>query len=395
MARLFQPDDEIILRICAQLAVRTVDTAGAAGLNPQLVARFVDTAFWASLEVNEGRTTHVSIAVITPELARTGAAFAEPVPCDAQQIARLAPVTPMDGCLLAVSEDDRLWLWGLGRCRPTPMDGTLVLDVWEPGIVRVGVGPYPTFAVLNGRTDAVIEGRISNLPRYLQRILKKNAAGHPPLESKAIWRECMAIAELVRLILVAGHGGIVLIVPGDSGDWSRSLNPFAYRFARPDTGIHDAIRCTLRREQDRADVMRRLFTEDSADSFERSLLGTVQPLPYDTTASLRAVASLAGADGAIVMTRDLAVLGFGAKIAVRSAALPATVLFRPAAEAGNGLPVPFENIGGTRHQSSARFVDAHRDAVALVVSQDRHLSVIHWDSDGASLCVLRNAEWWA
>jgi DNA integrity scanning protein DisA with diadenylate cyclase activity len=58
-------------------------------------------------------------------------------------------------------------------------------------------------------------------------------------------------------------------------------------------------------------------------------------------------------------------------------------------------PVPIAESGGTRHQSALRFVLAHHEAVALVVSQDRHLSIAYWSPIFSSLTMLRNAEWFA
>lgn len=389
MTSLFRPDDDVLVRIRAELEARA-----CVPLTADQLALLVETAFWASLEVNEGRPTRVRIALIAVDHDIDGVVFSAPVPYDAQQIAKLGPAAPQDGCLLVTVLAGALWIWGLGRQRPAGRSGVLVLDVWEPGVVRVGVGAYPVFAVLNGRANAVIEGLSANLPRYLQRILAKVRSADSVLESKACWRECGVFADLTRMIVADGHGGIVLVVSDEGGPWMDSLNPFAYRFAAADTSMADAIRRKLRQERDTADVLQKLFTEESADSFEDSLLGTVSSWPVDVGRSVRAVASLAEADGAIVMTRDLAVLGFGAKIAVRGNTLPRMALFRPVPGDQDGAFLPFEDIGGTRHQSSARFVDAHHDAVALVISQDRHLSVIHWDSGVDALCVLRNAEWW-
>ena len=389
MTNLFCPDDDVLVRIHAELHARD-----CVPVTPEQLARLVETAFWASLEVNEGRPTRVRIALVAVDHGIDSAIFSAPVPYDAQQIAKLGPATPQDGCLLVTVVDGALWIWGMARQRPAGRSGVLILDVWEPGVVRVGIGPYPAFAVLNGRTDAVIEGLSANLPRYLQRVLAKVRPADSVLESKACWRECGVFADLARMIVADGHGGIVLVVPDEVGPWMDSLNPFAYRFATADTSIADTIRRKLRRERDTADVIQKLFSEESADSFEDSLRGTVSSWPVDVDRGVRAVASLAEADGAVVMTRELAVLGFGAKIAVRGNTLPQTALFRPVPGDQDGAVSPFEDIGGTRHQSSARFVDAHHDAVALVISQDRHLSVIHWDGGAGALCVLRNAEWW-
>jgi len=66
------------------------------------------------------------------------------------------------------------------------------------------------------------------------------------------------------------------------------------------------------------------------------------------------------------------------------------------AKPGKQLVVPsgLDDLGGMRHQSAARFVQANPRAVAVVVSQDRHVSVMNWEDPLESVCVIRNAEWW-
>ena len=107
---------------------------------------------------------------------------------------------------------------------------------------------------------------------------------------------------------------------------------------------------------------------------------------------MRPTASLAKVDGAIVVTRDLKILGFGAKITTDAQVQVA--MFRP--ESGNQQVVlsRLEDTGGTRHQSAARFVSANKDSVAIVISQDGHVSVMHWDELNKLVAVVRNAEWW-
>ena len=90
------------------------------------------------------------------------------------------------------------------------------------------------------------------------------------------------------------------------------------------------------------------------------------------------------------MTRDMNILGFGAKIATQGDAVPAGHIFDPQPGKQEVVLSHLEDLGGTRHQSAARFVAANRDAVALVISQDRHLSVMHWDTELDSVAIMRN-----
>jgi hypothetical protein len=398
VSRLFSSDDESIVRVHDQithlLEINWPLTALTSGQMPtrEHISQLIDTAFWASHRSNEGRTTRFCLVVSTPEGFPDATAFEVPVPFDVSQIARLAPAVPEEGCLAVSGTCDGMSIWGLGRSRPE--SGALCIDVWEPGTVRVGIGPFPAFAVL-GRSNAFIKGTGVKFPDYLRQILSKTFPDDDPLETQAVWRECLVIRDLARMIVADGHGGIVLVVPGETGRWSESLKPFEFRFAAPDNSIHRLIRDELREADAQGGVVRQKGAENLPDELKNLLTVESRMRSGAIRKAIRAVASLAAVDGAIVITRYLQVLGFGAKIAVTEADVPQIHIFRPLPGNRQTAPVPsvLENLGGMRHQSAARFVNAHRDTVALVISQDRHLSVVHWQDLIDSVSVLRNAEW--
>jgi hypothetical protein len=402
MNSLFSPDGDSVIRIHDQLAhlikIKSEEpfTASYSGqlLTREQISGLIDTAFWASLQFNEGRTTRFCVAVAAPEDFHDVVEFATPAPYDESQIAKLASAAPQGGCLVVYGSNDGLNIWGFGRSRPSANINTVTIDVWEPGTVRVGVGPFQTFAVLKGRSNAFIEGTVTNLPDYLRRVLSKTLPEDDFLETQAVWRECLALRDLVRMIVADGHGGIVLIVPSETGVWSESLNPFAYRFAAPDTTIRDVIRQELNDERAQAEMLQQLWAADLPDDLKNFVTRETMRRSGDIGRVVRTIASLAGVDGAIVITRDLQVLGFGAKIAGTGNAVPNICMFRPVPGSQEVVSSPLEDLGGTRHQSSARFVNANRDTVAIVISQDRHMSVVHWQDSIDSLSVLRNAEWW-
>lgn len=363
-------------------------------LTREQLSSLIDTAFWASLRFNEGRATCFCVGVVAPESSQGAVKFATPVPYDESQIAKLAPAMPSGGCLLVSASDEGLRIWGFGHSRPGTWVDTVTIDIWEPGTVRVGVGPFRPFAVLDGRTNPFIAGTPIALADYLRRILSKALPADDMFETQAVWRECLALRDLAQMIFAEGHGGIVLIVPGETGTWSKSLNPFAYRFASADTRIRDAIRLELNEVQKQGEVLQRLSATELEGDLKSSIMFAISPRQRDIARNIQAIASLAGVDGAIVITRDLQLLGFGAKIAVGDNSAPRVCMFRP--EPGNQkiVPSPLEDLGGTRHQSAARFAAANTDTAAIVVSQDRHISVMHWDSAIESVNVLCHAEWW-
>jgi hypothetical protein len=160
------------------------------------------------------------------------------------------------------------------------------------------------------------------LASNLHRILQKEFPVEDFIETQAIWRESHALVELARLIVSAGHGGIVLIVPRETGNWDKTLFPFEYRFKVPDTSIREAIREPLRAIDGQVEIIQELnqtaLSNEVKESAIRGLsLSESIWLQRQRTLS-EATASLAGVDGAIVMTHDLQLLGFGAKIVASS-----------------------------------------------------------------------------
>ena len=402
MRRLFSPEDEPVGRIHDRLVhlgdikQKIPDPFGFVQiLSRTQISLLVESAFWASLRFSEGRTTRVCIVVADPERFLDAVGFATPVTYDESQIVKLASAVPRSGCLLVSGLNDELTIWGFGRSRSGSswMD-TVTIDLAEPGTLRVGVGPFRAFAVLNGRSNLLLEGTQIDLAAYLQRVLRKELPQDDIIETQAVWRECLAVMDLVRMIVVDGHGGMVLVVPAETGPWTNALNPFAYQFAVPDTTIRDAIRQELKDRQTQGEALQRVSTSLLPDDLKNLVVKSLLPHPADIGRAVRAIASLAAVDGAVVMTRDMKILGFGAKIATQSDTAPAVCIFGPQPGKQAVVLSPLEDLGGTRHQSAARFVAANRDAVALVISQDRHLSVMHWDKELDSVAIMRNAEWW-
>jgi len=362
---------------------------------PEQISVLIETAFWASLRSDEGRATRVLIGVGSPRENFPGAvAFATPAPYDESQVAKLAPAVPLGGCLLVSSIDGGLQIWGFGDRRPETWFYTITIDIRETGTVHVGVGPFQPFAVLNGRSNPVFASTPIHLPDYFRRVLMKSVSAKDIFETQAVWRECLALRDLARMIVADGHGGIVLVVPSETGAWLESLNPFAYRLASPDTRIRDKIRQELREAQAQGEVIQQLSAMPLAEEIKGLIIGSIGRAPGDISREIRATASLAKVDGAIVITRDLQLLGFGAKIAVPGNITSVLCIIHPKPGSQNLAPSALEDLGGTRHQSAARFAGTNRDTVALVISQDRHMSVMHWDESIRSVAVLRNVEWW-
>ncbi len=91
-----------------------------------------------------------------------------------------------------------------------------------------------------------------------------------------------------------------------------------------------------------------------------------------------ATASLSNVDGAVVFSRDLRLMGFGAEILVTDAMAQASPQIFTNAKTGKPWPTQDPKaLGGTRHRSAFRLCQVIPNSLAFVVSQDGPLSVFH------------------
>jgi len=131
------------------------------------------------------------------------------------------------------------------------------------------------------------------------------------------------------------------------------------------------------------------ITDDAMSFFAGALTVDARNLSTE----IRRVASLARVDGALVITKDLGVLGFGAKISTEPDIAKEVCIFRSVPVEQRASLSPVETIGGARHQSAARFIAQNHEAVALVISQDNHMKIMHWWGQGDHVAVVQDAEW--
>jgi hypothetical protein len=140
-----------------------------------------------------------------------------------------------------------------------------------------------------------------------------------------------------------------LVVPASDGAWRESIVlPIPYAMSPPYSDLAELARTA-------SDDARRL------------------------TRTVDAVAGLSAVDGAVVLTNQYEVLGFGAKITRRRGhPLVEQVTVTEPIEGGQAMLVHPEKLGGTRHLSAAQFVQDQQDCAALVASQDGRFTVFEW-----------------
>lgn len=93
------------------------------------------------------------------------------------------------------------------------------------------------------------------------------------------------------------------------------------------------------------------------------------------------------------MSFDRFVYCFGAKITSgQNRNPPSNIRVYKPMEGDTGTTLNLMDLGGTRHQSAAHFANAQPGAVAIVVSQDGHVSCISSDPHTNELIVIQHAE---
>jgi hypothetical protein len=345
---------------------------------PKELKEIAEAVFWATTHPDEGRFPLVSVA-FGPSRGR-GLAVATPLDLTSRSLAALAPTlraTPsrMGASRIGVqrSAEGRLVIWGIS------------LDHGDLVQIR-GVRPCRVVFQLGLRRL----GLLTSEGLELQKGLGLGAAHCALLFSNAFPNKThrLAIGSLLEMLLNSmrerKHGGAIVVVPKSDPDCLRTIT-FPYALASGEGKGFDLLSAYLEEvagrftEMSPADQLFRMH--ETAPDLHAALLGLtskVQRLLLDT---VEQIAALTGIDGALVLNDDLEVLGFGAKLsapAVSDDAIVRCSATRIEDLKPDGPRVSIASLGGTRRQSSARFVCASRGALALTLSHDGPASAALW-----------------
>lgn len=321
----------------------------------QVIEEIIDTAFWASLRKEEGRSPKISLAFLPPDKTGQPLIFETPLALTAEILTRLAPAVERPGIHLGVWHNgDELFIWGTTQDIP---GFCFVLEVIEPGLLVVkhrrtgGFGKFVNVAVLKGDEVKIVDEQSVNLPdcpAMLNSLLGfTQAAG---LDGAVNLHVQLAVSMRAH-----GHGGTLLIVPSDNNEWRKSIiHPISY----PISPAFKTLSVLM--QQEGKTHNQALWQEELSDEIE-------------------GIAGLTAVDGATIINDKHELLAFGAKITrspgretVKEIMVTEPIIDTPA------VIVPPSSDGGTRHFSAAQFVYDQHDAFALVASQDGRFTIFSW-----------------
>jgi len=318
----------------------------------------VNTVFWASLKREEGRHLSFSVGYEKASSSSSQTFAFTPEGFTSEKLAKMAPAigSPQSSALVTPDDNGNLVIWGLSRFWGTPFS----IKVLDPGQLIVSFG-MKNVAAISG-SKAVVPIRYGSISSSIWSPFERHNE-----EDHSAWSDLLfnQVLEVVRAVRRLGHGGALIIVPDGEG-WRELVDkPIPYQ----PSGRYSPVKETLT-------ALQELTKDDSPRSDDRSYYWRM------LDEAITSIAQLTAVDGAVVITPDLDVLGFGVKLkaVVEPPECTEIVCIDPLDQTDSLTPVRLgEEFRGTRHQSAARFVFCHKQAVAIVVSQDRNVTAFVWE----------------
>ena len=372
----------------------------------EVLQRLLSVCFQASLLHEERRPVTFRICFAEPErIAIAGGppahllrlSFERSRPFDEHELRRLAPAAVFDRSLIGVHVDSgELRVWGLinsgprwlqavrgGRRIVQSIPPVLMVAATGPGRVLVSKG-HRTLAALAGGTLANVATDVFSAPWFasvFERTVPEQRAAHSiaPQPESAFqhgFREKLSehvLRRIVATIRAAGHGGTLVILPPSAQRHCKDCRCLTIKYPF----LQDEPRWRI------ATLIHRIMTELAA---ERVSSGTAPPerfgwTDYEASASsllnaldealyevAHLVAMLANVDGAVVLTAELEMLGFGGEI---SGSLPEVAEVERCLDVDGQRRISERTDRvGTRHRSAYRLCQRVHGALVIVVSQD-------------------------
>lgn len=363
-----------------------------------VLAQFLSVIYQASLLREEARPVecHVVLAPAT-QLAAPGRlatrayvlGFGAPRPWSEQEIRRLSPAVARPETLLAVHQNaaGELALWGLlvtatpwnqlpegGPPAPGAVPPVLVVHVQGPGTLTCYRGATRVLTLRAGRIDG--HGFLQFPQAWSRGRFGEMEAANADLGPAEF--ELIALLGVhvqrraVARVRAGGHGGLLVFVPpGAVAELVAPGGLLRPKYPTQELGgtgqCAHLIRAVVARQRALGDLSWICYQQ--APDPELRALATALDQFADLLADLMAV------DGALVLTQNLAVVGFGVEI--RAAHMALDYVYRALDLEGAHLQAEPADQGGTRHRAAYRLCRAAPACLAVAVSQDGGVQLVH------------------
>ena len=365
-------------RTLVTLGQRTRNAADDLCDSADHLCALANQCFWASMHLEEGRSIRGTICICAPDDAPRARAFSEPVVCSAKSLVTLLTAFPSTP-LAVQARGPRLEVWGVLDSIPM-----LAMRLRVAGTAMViATDGHDVIAVLE-RGEVHIPKSASDLSWI---VMVANA-----LEKAKTFPQRLAIATRIQRAVLAmhrqGHGGALVIVPAGSDSWAKWVSP-GFRFDPTASMAVQGLLGELDTAEKRFEELKSGTTPEIPQSMLPLFAESVAAHQDLINSMLRSIGDLSAVDGAVVMDEDLRVLGFGAKLDGSAGSFDVLVLD---ALSGESATASNSELGGTRHQSAARFVLQNPETMVFVASQDGRLTLFVWVVDPGKVAAIRRLE---
>lgn len=334
----------------------------------------IEATFFASLHEEEGRRVEFGVAW-QPEASECAAVVAVGrVAVSPSNLAKLAPATWGDATSIAVRRDGgELVAWALLE-RNAYVKAPLTIRVIGAGALRVDYAGLTR--ALYARGEMLFQGSehfIEQASLRLTRAFAEWSGRHGDADADL---RAAVIARIAARALAHRHGGMILIVPHDSGVPEGVRVHYAV-----DEGSSLLVQRYERVLRDVAgpEQLARLI-----GSRARGFDGRIPVRDTDQIAfgeAIELVARLTAIDNALMLDTELHVRGFGVQVIASESAQMQFRHINPYTRDSHIDDIT--TFKGTRHPAGVVFcMQQPREAAAIIASQDGNLSLAVRDSSG-------------
>lgn len=343
--------------------------------DPTQLALLVDAMFFASLHEEEARRVDFGVAWQPDGHDCTAVvAMATPVLVTPKNLAKLAPATSGEATSIALRRvGDEIVAWAILE-RSTAMHQPLTIRALDAGVLRVDYAGIPR--ALYARGEILLLGGEREVQAPSRWLTQTFAAWSAKTNSSAgVDLRAAVVTRIALQVLTHRHGGMILLMPAD-------VEPRGVR-------VHYAV-------DKGGDVLvkryERIVRDVPADEQLARLKGS-RPRRPDGRVSVRdedqiafaetieLVARLTAVDNALLLDTDLKIRGFG--VQVIEGETPQTSFRHLNPYSGDAHVDDLSTFKGTRHPAGVIYcMRQPREAAAIIVSQDGHLTLAIKDGQG-------------
>jgi hypothetical protein len=376
--------------------------AVAALPDPATLTELLSIAYQGSLLQEEEHPVvgHLLFASRTSFVPPTGGhlvRFSPARPYTEQELRRLSPTVQQASSLLAVEQaaDGRLQIWGMLFAKPaspyapaSPAERTtgpfmtLVLYLLGPGNLAFFCGDTRVLTLHQGRIEghgfvqfpvAWGRGRFADALRGLQQQAQEEVGATLPVPDELLIELSQHLQRrIIARVRGQGHGGLLIFIPAeDVPSRVRPTGVLRPKYQVEFPPLESPYRCLA------LAVTRRLaeLGEISWARYQTSPDGPLRALDAALGQFADALADLMAVDGALLLTKQLDIVGFG--VEVHAPHITADFVYRALDLEATRVQAEPADSGGTRHRAAYRLCQADPASLVTVVSQDGGVKFVH------------------